>query len=85
MSRRGARQDYKAKQPPAVTVDAEVWNTALDEINDLRQLVADLYDPNDCALVDGVCTEHNEWDPAEEGGRPCPHRRARTWLARWRG
>lgn len=85
MSRRTARQDYRAKAPPSVTVDAEVWATLLDELDALRQLVADLHDPNDCNTdASGVCVEHNEWDPAEEGGRPCPHKRARTWQARWR-
>lgn len=57
---------------------------ALAEIDRLRQLVLDLYDPNDCHLVNTqgsddapICVEHNHWDPGEEDGRACPHWRAR--------
>lgn len=58
-------------------------------IVELMQLVADLYDPNDCntlregdpinepGLTVGHCFEHNDWEPSDNDGRGCPHHRAR--------
>lgn len=84
-----ARDDYDELTVGAWRGDvalAEQADAALNEIDWLRRLVADLCDRNGCSLIqdgdpqDGpTCVEHN-WSSVEHDGRECPHASARRWL-----
>jgi hypothetical protein len=74
---------------PTESIRKLVAESIRDREQMLLTLISDMYDPNDCNLVSNgpgsapTCVEHNYWDPDEppNGGRGCPHARARRLLA----